>query len=89
MNSDDWCPPRGLEKAPIQRCGFPSLPNIPEWPCNRTAQHIIIGLSGSGYYEQTMMLRCNEHLAATIASLNPPGSPYPYHILGRIEPVKR
>ena len=66
------------------QCGFPIIPGVSEWTCHGTVRFIVIGVSGSGYYE-TRMPRCQEHVKPTVAGLNAPGSEYPYYSLRSVE----
>ena len=67
-------------------CAYPQFQGIPEWPCGKDATALVVGFSGSGWY-RTEMRRCNAHIAPTIEAMNPPGSDYPYYVLGWVEPV--
>jgi hypothetical protein len=70
-----------------ERCGYPFAPSISEWVCGSSATHLVIGASGSGYYEKVMP-RCNEHLGPTISAFWPSrNSDYPYNVLARVEMI--
>ena len=73
---------------PYVGCGYPHIPGVSEWTCNKNPTHVVVGVHGTDFY-QTEMPRCADHVQDTIVGLNPPNSPYPHESIWEVRRFER